>query len=215
MFATAGSRRLHRAGQSSAERLHRAFDGTCRWEWLNQNVFGSVEEAQDIATSWMAKCYECRRHQGLGGVTPAQKLAASGQRYRRGGGLVYVGSEGVSSGSFFEPFGVFRAVGRGLRGMSRSSSPVAHSCGRDSTAILAPLAAAPFLARDLVALMSAWSRPFFSGFAASRRREKETPLGGVAKVFLDARRCAPGEGKCPLSRALEGRCFADRKRYPS
>ena len=91
------------------------FNGTCRWEWLNQHVFGSVEDAQDIATSWMSKYNERRPHQGLGGATPAQKLAASGWRYRRGGGgLVRVGAGGVSSRSAFAPFGVFGAVRRSL-----------------------------------------------------------------------------------------------------
>ena len=91
------------------------YNGTSRWEWLNQHVFRSVEEAQDLGMSWMMKYNERRPHQGLGGLTPAQKLAASGWRYRRGGGgLVRVGAGGVSSSVVFAPFGVLRAIGRSL-----------------------------------------------------------------------------------------------------
>ena len=91
------------------------YNRTSRWEWLNQHVFWSVEEAQDLGMSWMTKYNERRPHQALGGLTPAQKLAESGWRYRRGGGgLVYVGAGGVSSSSVFAPFGVLRAIGRSL-----------------------------------------------------------------------------------------------------
>ena len=91
------------------------YNGTSRWERLNQHVFRSVEEARDLGMSWMTKCNERRPHQGLGGLTPAQKLAESGWRYRRGGGgLVRVGAGGVSSSSVFAPFGVLRAFGRSL-----------------------------------------------------------------------------------------------------
>lgn len=92
----------------------RAFDGTCRWEWFDQHAFPSIQEAQETSTAWMSDCNEIRPHQGLCGLSPSRKLAASGWRYRRGGGLVFAGDGGAVSRSVFSPFGVFRVVGRSL-----------------------------------------------------------------------------------------------------
>ena len=62
------------------------------------------------------------------------------------------------------------------------------------------------------------SRPRFEfpdpDFRGPGLRQKETPLRGVAEVFLDARRCAPGEG-APAFADAGGTMLADRCRHPA
>ena len=48
--------------------------GTVRQEWLNQNIFESLEEVQDQATAWLWQYNYNRPHMGNGGITPIQKL---------------------------------------------------------------------------------------------------------------------------------------------
>jgi len=54
-----------------AERYNR----TVRHEWLDLHLFESIEHAQDLATKWLWYYNNERRHTGIGGVTPVQKLA--------------------------------------------------------------------------------------------------------------------------------------------
>jgi putative transposase len=52
------------------ERYNRAV----RHEWLDQNIIGSIEEAQDYATQWLWTYNNDRPNMGISGMTPAQKL---------------------------------------------------------------------------------------------------------------------------------------------
>ena len=45
-----------------------------RHEWLDQNLFASIEEVQDYATQWLWTYNNDRPNMGIGGITPAQKL---------------------------------------------------------------------------------------------------------------------------------------------
>jgi putative transposase len=51
------------------------FNRTVRHEWLNQHLFASIEQAQDLATRWLWTYNAERPHMALGGITPHQKLA--------------------------------------------------------------------------------------------------------------------------------------------
>lgn len=50
------------------------YNRTVRHEWLDQNIFETIEEAQDQATKWLWTYYNDRPNMGIGGVTPAMKL---------------------------------------------------------------------------------------------------------------------------------------------
>jgi putative transposase len=50
------------------------YNRTVRHEWLDQNIIGSIEEAQDYATQWLWTYNNDRPNMGIGGITPAQKL---------------------------------------------------------------------------------------------------------------------------------------------
>lgn len=52
------------------------FNRTMRYELFNAELFDSIEEAQDAATQWQWMYNHERPNMALGGVTPAQKLAA-------------------------------------------------------------------------------------------------------------------------------------------
>ena len=41
---------------------------------LDQNIIGSIEEAQNYATKWLWTYNNERPNMGIGGITPAQKL---------------------------------------------------------------------------------------------------------------------------------------------
>ena len=51
------------------------FNRTMRYELLNQNVFDAIEDVQLAATQWQWKYNHDRPNMGIGGITPAQKLA--------------------------------------------------------------------------------------------------------------------------------------------
>ena len=51
------------------------FNRTVRYECLNQNIFESISEAQELATSWLWTYNNERPNMALGGLTPRQKLA--------------------------------------------------------------------------------------------------------------------------------------------
>jgi putative transposase len=50
------------------------FNRTVRYDWLNQDIFSSIEEVQDRATNWLWHYNNERPNMGLGGITPIQKL---------------------------------------------------------------------------------------------------------------------------------------------
>jgi len=43
-------------------------------EWLGQNNFETIEEAQDQATKWLWTYNNEQPNKGIGGMTPAMKL---------------------------------------------------------------------------------------------------------------------------------------------
>jgi putative transposase len=53
-----------------AERYNR----TVRQEWLEMNIFDTIEEAQDTATKWLWTYNNDRPNMAIGGITPAMKL---------------------------------------------------------------------------------------------------------------------------------------------
>ena len=52
------------------------YNRTVRHEWLDQYIIVSIEEAQEFATQWLWTYNNERPNRGIGGITPAQKLAA-------------------------------------------------------------------------------------------------------------------------------------------
>lgn len=49
------------------------YNRTVRYDWLAQNLFGSLEEVQQGATEWLWTYNNERPHKSLGGLTPVQK----------------------------------------------------------------------------------------------------------------------------------------------
>lgn len=50
------------------------YNRTVRHEWLDQNIFETIEEAQSQATEWLWTYNNDRPNMAIGGVTPAMKL---------------------------------------------------------------------------------------------------------------------------------------------
>ena len=50
------------------------YNRTVRGEWLGQNTFETIEEAQEQATEWLWTYNNDRPNMGIGGITPAMKL---------------------------------------------------------------------------------------------------------------------------------------------
>ena len=50
------------------------YNRTVRHEWLDQNIFETIEEAQEQATKWLWTYNNDRPNMALGGITPAMKL---------------------------------------------------------------------------------------------------------------------------------------------
>jgi len=50
------------------------FNRTVRYDWLNQDIFETIEEVQDKATNYMWHYNNERPNMALGGITPNQKL---------------------------------------------------------------------------------------------------------------------------------------------
>lgn len=51
------------------------YNRTVRYDWLNQYLFESLEEIQNFATAWLWSYNNERPNMGIGGITPAMKLA--------------------------------------------------------------------------------------------------------------------------------------------
>lgn len=45
------------------------YNRTVRQEWLNQNIFETIEETQNQATEWLWTCNNDRLNMGIGGIT--------------------------------------------------------------------------------------------------------------------------------------------------
>ena len=50
------------------------YNRTVRHEWLDQNIFETIEEAQDQATQWLWTYNNDRPNMAIRGITPAMKL---------------------------------------------------------------------------------------------------------------------------------------------
>jgi putative transposase len=50
------------------------FNRTVRYDWLNQDIFTTIEEVQEKATRWLWHYNNERPNMALGGITPKQKL---------------------------------------------------------------------------------------------------------------------------------------------
>lgn len=50
------------------------YNRTVRYDWLNQHMFMSIDEAQTSATEWLGTYNNERPNMAIGGITPAQKL---------------------------------------------------------------------------------------------------------------------------------------------
>lgn len=50
------------------------YNRTVRGEWLSQNIFETIGEAQEQATEWLWTYNNDRPNMGIGGITPAMKL---------------------------------------------------------------------------------------------------------------------------------------------
>lgn len=50
------------------------FNRTVRYDWLNQDIFQTIEEVQEKATTWLWHYNNERPNMGLGGITPKQML---------------------------------------------------------------------------------------------------------------------------------------------
>ena len=53
------------------------FNRTVRHEWLDLNLFESVEQAQSLATKWLWTYNNQRPHTAIGGIPPRQLLKAA------------------------------------------------------------------------------------------------------------------------------------------
>lgn len=56
------------------------YNRTVRHEWLDMNEFHTIEEAQEEATRWLWTYNNERPNMGIGGITPAMKLAQATNR---------------------------------------------------------------------------------------------------------------------------------------
>ena len=53
------------------------FNRTVRHEWLDLNLFESVEHAQELATQWLWQYNNERPNSAIGGIPPRQLLTAN------------------------------------------------------------------------------------------------------------------------------------------
>ena len=69
-------------GQPQKNAYIERYNRTVRQEWLNQYIIESIEAAQDQATKWLWTYNNDRPSIGIGGITPAMKMAARTLRMR-------------------------------------------------------------------------------------------------------------------------------------
>lgn len=51
------------------------YNRTVRYDWLNQHLFSSISEVQELSTKWLWFYNNERPNMAIGGITPRQKLA--------------------------------------------------------------------------------------------------------------------------------------------
>ena len=59
------------------------YNRTVRHEWLDQNIFETIEEAQDQTTEWLWTYNNELPNMAIGGVTPSMKLEMAALFYKR------------------------------------------------------------------------------------------------------------------------------------
>lgn len=64
----------HQSGQPQQSVCIDRYNRTVRHEWLDQYIIETIEEAQYFATQWLWAYNNDRPDNGIGGITPAQKL---------------------------------------------------------------------------------------------------------------------------------------------
>jgi len=78
LMAWAEKRGIHiqyiQPGKSQQNAYIERYNRTVRHEWLDQNIFETIEEAQDQATKWLWTYNNDRPNMAIGGITPAMKL---------------------------------------------------------------------------------------------------------------------------------------------
>ncbi len=62
-------------GQPQQNAYVERYNRTVRYDWLNQYLFESIGQVQEVATKWLWTYSNERPNMGLGGITPKQKLA--------------------------------------------------------------------------------------------------------------------------------------------
>ena len=68
--------RFIQPGKPSQNAYVEKYNRTVRHEWLNQNLFESLQHARETATAWLWTYNTERPNSAIGGVTPRTKLAA-------------------------------------------------------------------------------------------------------------------------------------------
>ena len=61
-------------GKPQQNRYVERYNRTVRQEWLEMNIFDTIEEAQNAATDWLWTYNNDRPNMAIGGITPAMKL---------------------------------------------------------------------------------------------------------------------------------------------
>jgi putative transposase len=51
------------------------YNRTVRYDWLNQYIFATIEEVQEMATAWLWTYNNERPNMAIGGITPKQRIA--------------------------------------------------------------------------------------------------------------------------------------------
>lgn len=78
MLAWAAKRRITlihtQPGNPQQNAYVERYNRTVRYDWLAENLFGSLEEVQRGATTWLWSYNHERPNMALGGITPKQKL---------------------------------------------------------------------------------------------------------------------------------------------
>ena len=61
-------------GKPQQNEYIKRYNRAVRYEWLNQYIFETIEEARDQATKWLWTYNNDRLNMDIGGITPAMKL---------------------------------------------------------------------------------------------------------------------------------------------
>jgi putative transposase len=51
------------------------YNRTVRYDWVNQYIFATIKEVQEMATAWLWTYNNERPNMAIGGITPKQRIA--------------------------------------------------------------------------------------------------------------------------------------------